>query len=235
VAIESETARFYDESYKRGNYFHYHAWIYSLYISSLTRFCRLKKGASILDVGCGQGFFSYLLSQNGMKVRGIDISETGIGVAERLYGESGVTFVVADARTTVFPEAFDCVFVRSCSLYNTSDFPWHSETTERLLQHLKPGGTFVFLYNSNFSARTSPTWHYHSLEDVRRHFSQYPDARVFFLNRLVTCFLGRLSFSRIVTRVTMVLSRLTRAGGDLVCILKKPAPVCPADYPRESS
>src|SRR5438034_7915971 len=110
----------YDVKYRDQNYFQYRRWLHAPYVSSLVRACGLPEGASVLDVGCGQGFFSYLFHTHGMKVTGIDVSETGIRTADRLYGRFGITFTVADIHTAVFPERFDCLFVRSCSLYNTA-------------------------------------------------------------------------------------------------------------------
>ncbi len=222
MIAEAGNADFYNESYKRQNYFCYQNWLYAPYISSLIAFSGLRKEASVLDVGCGQGFFSYRFSQHGMKVHGIDISETGIHTAENLYGRFGIAFAVADIQTVKFPEQFDCIFVRSCSLYNTDTFSFQNEVTDNLLRHLKVGGTFIFVYNSNFSSKPSPKWRYHSLEDVRRHFARYPNAEVFFLNKLTTYLLRTHSLTRFVTRFNILVSKVSGMGGELVCVLQKP-------------
>jgi len=220
MAIQSGTADFYNKTYLRHNHFRYQAWLYAPYISSLIAFCGLKIGDSVLDVGCGQGFFSYLFGKQGMKAHGIDISETGIVTAKNLYERSGISFSVADSQTVTFSEKFDCIFVRSCSLYNTNLFPLQNETTKNLLKHLKRGGTFIFVYNSSLSSKPSPKWRYHSLEDVKQHFSCYPNAQIFFLNRITTFLLRSRSFTRWTTRMNMILSKLSGAGGDLICILR---------------
>ena len=219
MPMQTGNAKFYDEIYKRQNYFHYPSWIYGPYVSSLIKFCGLRKGASILDVGCGQGFFSYLFSKHGMKVHGVDLSETGISAARNLYGRFGITFSVADVQTLTLPEQFDCVFVRSCSLYNTEAFPLEKEVTRNFLRNLKSSGTLVFGYNSNFSSKESTTWRYHSLEDVERHFSGYSNAEVFFLNKATTLLLRKLSFTTFATRLNVLLSKGLAMGGEIVCIL----------------
>src|SRR5439155_596051 len=81
------------------------------------------------------------------KVTGIDVSETGIRTADRLYGRFGITFTVADIHTAVFPERFDCLFVRSCSLYNTAGFAADDEPTRELLRPVKPNGTVIVAHN----------------------------------------------------------------------------------------
>lgn len=221
MATQNHNSSFYDETYKRPNYFRYQNWLYEPYVSSLIAFCDLKKGASVLDVGCGQGFFSYLFSKNGMRVHGIDMSETGISAAQRLYGHLGITFAISNIETATFPEQFDCIFIRSCSLYNTDRFPGQNETTNRLLKHLKTGGIFIFAYNSNFSSKSSPKWRYHSIEDVRMHFSDYFNAQVFFLNKITTYLLRAHSFNPSVTHFNALLSNVSGLGGDLICIFEK--------------
>ena len=221
MAIQAHNPDFYNETYRETNYFRYQNWLYKPYVSSLIAFCGLAKGASVLDVGCGQGFFSNLFSKNGMRVHGIDMSETGIRSAQALYGHLGTTFAVADIETAAFREQFDCIFVRSCSLYNTLTFSRQNEITTSLLRHLKPGGTFIFAYNSNFSSRICRTWRYHSLDDVQQHFSGYSNAQIFFLNKITTYLLRGYSFTQIVKHCNVLLSKACGIGGDVICILRK--------------
>jgi SAM-dependent methyltransferase len=218
--MHTDRTHHYDAKYAHQNYFGYREWLYAPFVASLIAFCGLRPGSSVLDVGCGQGFFSYLFSKHGMNVHGVDISETGIRTAEQRYGGPGVTFGVADIHTAVFPEPFDCVFVRSCSLYNTPVFPVSAEPTETLLRHLKPNGVLLFAYNSKFSSATSSTWRYHSLKDAQAHFRRYPDASVFFSNRIDTWLLRRHAFTPPVTRLNIRLSKISGMGGELVCVLR---------------
>ena len=221
MIMQTHKSDFYDKTYKQPNYFRYQTWLYDPYISSLISICGLKKGASVLDVGCGQGFFSYLFSKNGMRVHGIDMSETGIRTAQRLYGHLGITFAVSDIETATFPEQFDCIFVRSCSLYNTHSFPQQHETTDGLLKHLKMRGIFIFAYNTNFSQKASETWRYHSLEEAGQHFGSYSNAQIIFLNRITTYLFRAHSFTPFVKRLNIILSKAIGVGGDLICILRK--------------
>jgi SAM-dependent methyltransferase len=213
---------FYDEAYARANFFGYHSWIYEPYIKSLIRYCRLRKGASLLDVGCGQGFFSWLFGRCGIKVRGIDPSETGIDAARRLYGNDNVRFSVGGVKTFESTEKFDCVFVRSCSLYNNAGFSSDTAVTRQLLERVKPGGIFVFVYNTNLSLRPSTKWRFHSLHEAKQHFSDYPDARIFFINKLTPYVLRGFTFNSPSTKLNVLLSRASGSGGDLVCIVRKP-------------
>jgi SAM-dependent methyltransferase len=219
---EPKLAEHYNESYKQENFFRYPEWLYAPWISGLVAVSGLKKGQTVLDVGCGQGFFSYLLSTHGLRVHGIDISEAGIRQAERLYGRPQVSFSVADVQTTTFSEPFDCIFVRSCSLYNTDLFASNGHVTRAFLRHLKPTGTFIFAYNTKFTSKPSHTWRYHSIADVRQHFSGYRTAEIFFLNRITPLLARRYSFSRLLTKANVLLSKVSGIGGDIVCVVKAP-------------
>ncbi len=46
----------------------------------------IKKGASLIDVGCGSGKLSFLLAEEGFDVLGIDFSESAIKQAKTNYG-----------------------------------------------------------------------------------------------------------------------------------------------------
>src|SRR5215831_20851907 len=213
---------FYNRAYQDDNYFLYRRWLYEPYISTLIDFCGLRKGASVLDVGCGQGFFSYLFSQHGMAVRGIDISETGIRKAKSLYGHLGISFELSDICTAPVSDQFDCMFVRSCSLYNRDDFAAQLEPTATILKHLKKCGTLIFAYNSNFSSKRSARWRFHTLSETRKHFNVYGQPSVFVQNKISAFLFRKYSLSRFVTLANIAVSTVTRTGGEIVCVLKEP-------------
>jgi len=212
----------YDDYYRNPNYFSYHEWIYRRYIATLLAVAQLRPGSSVLDVGCGQGFFSSLLQRCGMKVYGIDLSEVGVRCADRAYGFLGARFIVADATRTPFGEQFDCVFTRSLSLYNSATFSSDSTVTDVLLYSVKENGCLLFLYNTNL-ARTQlhGSWRYHSLENVREHFSTFRNPQIFLVNRLHASFVGKRAFSNLSTRLNSFISSRFDIGADLVCILRK--------------
>jgi hypothetical protein len=56
---------------------------------------------------------------------------------------------------------------------------------------------------------------------VREHFSPYPEAKIYFVNKLTHLFWRRLSFTHIGTQCNATLTKLLGKGGDFVCILEK--------------
>jgi SAM-dependent methyltransferase len=213
----------YEQKYRDPNYFNYREWLYGPYVSSLISFCRLSRGSAVLDVGCGQGFFSYQFHKAGMCVQGIDISETGIRMAQAAYGHLEISFQVADIHTARFPIQFDCVFARGCSLFNVDSFPSDDSATRKLLRHVKPGGVYVFASTSRFSGRASPNWRYHSLRDAAEHFRTFRCTEVFFSTRIDTLLLRKYAFNGLVTRLNVLLSSVGGIGGDLICVYRKPS------------
>lgn len=220
--MTTDKADHYNAQYQRQNYFAYSEGLQRQYITALVRAAKLKSGSTVLDVGCGQGLFSYLLQQQGLQVHGVDISDVGVDVARQTYGSSGATFAVADVVADQIGEKFDCVFVRGLSLYNTPSFAEDNSLTDRLLELAKPGGTFLFLYHSNCSGKASTSWLYHSWDELQRHFGKYPGARTYFSTRYETFPLGQLAFSRPVSALARLVSSLTGKGGDLICMIDKP-------------
>ncbi len=76
--------------------------------------CGDVQGTNVLDLGCGQGFFSRLLAQRGARVLGVDISDRLIGHAIRREQEAplGIEYRVLDAREIANhfpPAAFDII------------------------------------------------------------------------------------------------------------------------------
>jgi ubiquinone/menaquinone biosynthesis C-methylase UbiE len=216
------TKEWYDTFYEKDNSFGYREWIYRPYLKALFAKAGLKAGLTVLDVGCGQGFFSRLIKNFGMRVTGIDISNTAVKAASRDAGATDIRFLVADPNTMPAEHTFDCLFVRSFSLYNVEDFSRNHDVTDRLMRYLKDGGTFIFAYNTNlkFTNRCG-SWRYHTLKEMREHFASYSKPKCFFTLKFDILILRRLAFNQVISTVNSMLSAVLGIGGDLVCIVRK--------------
>lgn len=103
------------------------------------------KNRSVLEYGCGEGSYAYLLAEQGAFVTGIDISNIGIENAERERKKSThanhLTFMVMDAEHTTFANnCFDLI----CG----SSIVHHLNVTKayaEISRLLKPGGKAIFL------------------------------------------------------------------------------------------
>jgi ubiquinone/menaquinone biosynthesis C-methylase UbiE len=77
---------------------------------SIKKYLKLIKNKDqVLDLGCGLGYFTRLLSKQSKNVKGIDIEEDCINFAKNQYKDA--KFLVGNALNTTFPdEEFDFIF-----------------------------------------------------------------------------------------------------------------------------
>lgn len=98
---------------------------------------RLVRRGTLLDIGCGYGYFLYAIKQAGFSVRGLDVSDWAAGYARDTLG---IDVTVSDVSTGVFePESFDVVSMWH-SLEHTTD-PHGALRAASLW--LKPSGVLI--------------------------------------------------------------------------------------------
>jgi SAM-dependent methyltransferase len=214
----------YDECYRTPNYFRDRRWLYRSFVKALIAKAKLRPGACLLDAGCGQGFFTSLFAENGLKTLGVDISPVGIAAATQAYGSTRATFMAGDLLKLGMKNKFDCIFTRSCSLYNATSFEEARDVTDMFLSYLREDGILIFDYYSRLKPTCrSEGWIYHSIRSVQRHFSPYQGVDVYFSLRLEALLLGKFALTRGVSSVSAWLSSLTGAGGEIVAFVRKNA------------
>jgi ubiquinone/menaquinone biosynthesis C-methylase UbiE len=100
----------------------------------------LKKhiqSGSIADLGCGDGYGSYRLYQEGFKVIGLDLSTDMVERANARIKEEGISFVQGDLTDLPFEkEAFDAAM--AINSLEWTEVPYKG--LEEMKRILKPGG-----------------------------------------------------------------------------------------------
>src|SRR3990170_8901816 len=116
---------------------------------------RLKKGARLLDVGCGPGRHAVAFAQAGLAVTGVDVSSRFLEIAAQSAREAGVkaSFFECDARQMPFDDEFDAV-VSICQggfgLMGGDD----SVVLRRMAEATKANGKVVLTaFNAYYAAR----------------------------------------------------------------------------------
>lgn len=103
-----------------------------------------SKTAKALDIGCGTGNMSNLLSEAGLSVSGFDITKQMVGLAKKKTPEG--MFVVADVFSPPFQdESFDVVCV-SGVLHHVGDY---EGVLHNAVSLLAPGGYLLILNEPN--------------------------------------------------------------------------------------
>ncbi len=112
------------------------------WLAEIHRYLPKRRPLNILDVGCGSGYFSILLSKEGHICTGVDLTPEMIRSAEILAEEEkeNCVFHVMDAENLSFgDETFDVVISRNL----TWTLPHPKQAYQEWLRVLKPGGLLL--------------------------------------------------------------------------------------------
>jgi len=151
--------------------------------STIIRWLAPQPGEQILDIGCGDGYYDWLIAKSGAKVVGIDIHEKHLPIAQKFYCSEFTDFFYMDAGEMNFPGTYFDKVISLCVIEHLAD-------DERVMQNisrvLKPGGHFVFSADSLSNPGIT-------LEEKRHHQARYA-VNTFYTVELVREKLSRTGF-----------------------------------------
>lgn len=100
----------------------------------------LSPGATVLDLGCGDGRHALFLASHGFDVTAVDISERGVNKTRLLASASGFALrvEVGDMRSYHFERQFDLIISYGC-LHLIKRTEW-KPVLERIKAYTSPGG-----------------------------------------------------------------------------------------------
>lgn len=107
---------------------------------NLLRMMAIKKGEQVLDLACGQGYFSRLIKEKGAEVTGVDLSAELIARAKEKSNNISYVLAAAD-NTNLKKEYFDTV-VTVLAFENIKNIDGVMNEINRVL---KKGGTFFLV------------------------------------------------------------------------------------------
>ena len=119
-------------------------------VDFLIREMGLKKGQTLLDIGCGTGRHSLELARRGFRCTGIDQSQDMLEIGRSAASKEGlaVEFIRGDAAATRLTAQFDhafCLCEGAFSLLEVGAEPvaYHRAILENIALALKPEGRFL--------------------------------------------------------------------------------------------
>jgi SAM-dependent methyltransferase len=132
---------------------------YARQLNMVIREERAERGAlSLLDVGCGPGMLTAMLSRKlpNCRARGIDVSESAIEYGRRRHPNCRFDVVTVDAAMDL-RERFDVVHAREFYPFTrTGDLEFHRTYVEALARHVGEQGVLVLaLLSSSKSLATN--------------------------------------------------------------------------------
>lgn len=103
----------------------------------------IPRGGKILDIGCGNGkMLNYLQEKTDSYIYGFDYSSNAINIAKELFPYKS-EFIEASIDEADYPEGMFDVIISMDTMYFASDM---SAFVGKIMQWLKPGGTFFVCY-----------------------------------------------------------------------------------------
>ena len=110
---------------------------------SLLKLLGKVRGKSVLDLACGEGFYSRLVRERGAaRVVGVDLSSgmIGLGIAAEKESPLGIEYRVGDAKAYQTDERFDIVAAAYLLNYNYADTEEKlAAMCQTVARSLKPG------------------------------------------------------------------------------------------------
>ncbi len=124
---------------------------------------QLCKGLRVLDIACGEGYGSNILSNVAKEVLGVDLNQDALKLAKKKYANDNLAFFKADCTTFVEPLAFDVAV--SFETIEHLSIEEQKKFLKCIGESLKEDGIFIVSTpNKKEHIETDNDFHKHELE-----------------------------------------------------------------------
>lgn len=159
-------------------------------VNFVVKILNLPKNSKILDLPCGQGRHSIVLTRKGYVVTGVDISKTMLDLAKKLAKKEKVSLrlIHSDMRKIHFKNEFDAVINLFTSFGYFAREKENIKVLKNINRALKPEGKFVLdLLNKNwfFEKISMPRTWWKSVSGYILENHSFDASRKIWLNHIV--------------------------------------------------
>ena len=127
-------------------------------LPNLVRALNIKKGTRVLDLACGQGFFSRAFALEGAEVAGVDISKELIGIAQKNSPKEIRYFARSAEDLAVFTDGY---FEKITIVLAIQNIEAPHKVFKECARILKPDGKlFIVLNHPAFRVLKESSWGY---------------------------------------------------------------------------
>jgi SAM-dependent methyltransferase len=163
-----------------------------------------RRGARVLDLGCGAGRHSTYLATKGLHVTGMDLSPGSITEAKKSE-RPGLRFLQHDMRVPFGRNAFDYVFNFFTSFGYFERPDEHMAVVRNMATSLRPGGRLVLDYlNVRYAEARLTREDVKAIDGITYRLTRWTDARHFFKRIVVEDGTGEpLEYIERVARFTL--------------------------------
>jgi SAM-dependent methyltransferase len=136
-----------------------------------------RRRPALLDVPCGDGFWTSVMIRLGFDAQGIDLSPAGVASAKERYPK--LTFHEGNAEETLpVPErSFDVVFSRAITHLHKPDLTAQGtlQLAHNLMRYVNEDGQLLVSYFTKRDGGGTERHHYHPVSDLVRLFETAGD------------------------------------------------------------
>ncbi|MDD5569687.1 MAG: class I SAM-dependent methyltransferase [Bacteroidales bacterium] len=130
----------------------------------------VKKFPNYIDIGCGLGIKTYILSEYFEKTTGIDFSQNAINIAKLLNAKPNVEFEIADVKNlSSSDKKSDFITALGLSVLNVKDIEQIKKEILNIINLYAKNESYIIISSStDFSGSVPVGWYYHSRKDLKK-------------------------------------------------------------------
>jgi SAM-dependent methyltransferase len=223
--VRQAKASRYDQLYASGGFGyetcrpHWREWVRRHYVEAFD----LRPRERLLDIPCGDGFWTSVFSELGFDASGVDLSPGGVEAARGRY--AGIEFAIGNAEEDLpFDDrGFDVVFSRGITHLHHADLFREASLrmARNLMRYVRPGGLLLVSYHTRRDGGHADRHAQHPVSDLVRLFEAAGDVfKVEVVDDYVQIGVQHRDAQRVQARPTSTRAHARRLGRGLVLRLR---------------